>query len=99
MPLGQFKPVMCIYSSQPDFGFPQEDLSNIYCRHTPQLDSRIKMPLKRCWIGVRSNFSLTTNVNLYQRQSSSKPADTVNGHVLSYVKHRERASMGAESQK
>lgn len=96
---GQFKPVLCIDSSKPGFGFQHVNLPNSSCRHTPQLDSRIKRTFKRCWIGVCSNFSLTTNVNSYQRQSNSKPADAVNVHVLSYFKHRGRVSMGAESQK
>lgn len=96
---GQFKPVMCVYSNKPGFGFQHVDLTNVSCRHIPQLDSRIKMTFKGCWIGVCSNFSLTTNVNSYQRESNSKPADAVNVHVVNYFKHGERVSMGAESQK
>lgn len=56
------------------------------------------MTFKRCWIGVCSNFSLTTNVNSYQRRSDSKPADDVDVRVLSDFKHG-RVSVGAESQK
>lgn len=84
---------------QASLWFQHVDLTHVSCRHTPQLDSRIKMTFKRGWIGVRSNFSLTTNVNSYQRQSNSQPADAVNVHVLSYFKRGQRVSMGAECQK
>lgn len=47
------------------------------------------MTFKRCWIGVCSNFSLTTNVNSYRRRSNSKPADEVDVRVLSDFKHGE----------
>lgn len=76
-------------------GFQHAGLPNISCRRTPQLDSRIKTTFKRCWIGAGSNFSLTTNVNSYQRQSNSIPADAVHVRVFSCFKHRCRIAMGA----
>lgn len=76
-------------------GFQHAGLPNISCRRTPQLDSRIKTTFKRCWIGAGSNFSLTTNVNSYQRQSNSTPADAVHVPVFSCFKHWGRVAMGA----
>lgn len=56
---GQCEPGMCMYSNKSGFGFQRADFKNVSCG--------IKITFERCWIGVCSNFSLTTNVNSYQR--------------------------------
>ena len=47
-PSGQFPPVICVVSKKPGFGFQRLDLPGMSCRHTPQLESRVRVTFRRC---------------------------------------------------